>query len=171
YMDEESHRVLNQPWHGAWDRSLHARLIDNLNRWHARAIVFDVLFLATNVPSADAELVRATKESGKVVLASIMAPDVNQGSIEGWKLTKAFTPPKDVAASGVVEEGGKNKVIRRHFRNTFYPEPSMAWQAAKLAMNTPQGSGASGLASHPMDPFRERWVNYYGPPGFIPHLS
>src|SRR5437016_14560997 len=48
YMDERSHDGLHQPYTGAWDRALHARLIDRLRTAGARAIVFDVTFTDPN---------------------------------------------------------------------------------------------------------------------------
>src|SRR5947207_2451290 len=44
YLDELSHQELNQPGISAWDRSLHARLLERLTREGARAVVFDILF-------------------------------------------------------------------------------------------------------------------------------
>src|SRR6185503_11714843 len=44
YMDDPSHRELNQPWLQPWDRSLHARLIEVLAAAGTKAIAFDVLF-------------------------------------------------------------------------------------------------------------------------------
>jgi CHASE2 domain-containing sensor protein len=160
YMDEESHKQLGQKWREGWDRSLHAKLIDNLTRWHAKAIVFDVLFLTTTDPAVDAQLVEAVTKNGKVVLASIMAPDVHEGEVIAWKRATAFPLLNEAAVSGLVEESVKSKTVRQHCLDLVYGQPSMAWQAAKLALNKP-----------PPDPFRERWINYYGPPGFIPNVS
>jgi CHASE2 domain-containing sensor protein len=159
YMDDESHRKLQQPWNAQWDRTLHARLIDNLTRWHAKAVVLDILFLSSNNVVANAELVRAAKTNGKVVLAAKMAPDLNdQRDIIGWKLATAFTELKDATFSGVVEESQQG-VIRQHYRNALYPEPTMAWRTAQLTM------------TNPPDHLTERWITYYGPPGFIRSVS
>jgi len=44
YMDRPSHQRLGQDQFLNWDRSTHARLIGQLHRCGAKAIVFDVLF-------------------------------------------------------------------------------------------------------------------------------
>src|SRR5207247_7270207 len=61
---------------------------------------------------------------------------------------------------GVVPESGKDKAVRQHYRNLIYKEPSLSWRTAELAVTAPLS-----------DPFRERWINYYGEPGFIPNVS
>src|SRR5438477_13146687 len=44
YMDEVSHEQLHQSMNAAWDRALHAKLIDRLTVAGAKAIVFDIVF-------------------------------------------------------------------------------------------------------------------------------
>ena len=44
YLDEASHRELDQPMTAPWDRALHAKLIEQLTAQGAKAIVFDILF-------------------------------------------------------------------------------------------------------------------------------
>ena len=159
-MDEESHRVLKQPGTSAWDRSLHARLIDHLTAQGAKAIVFDVLFLGEREPAADAQLVRAAKASGRVVVAAQMTPELARGELVGWRVTRPFAALAEVAPYGVVEEASDDGAVRRHFSNLQYTNaPSLSWQVARLTMNQPPAPGA------------ERWMNYYGPPGWIPRVS
>jgi CHASE2 domain-containing sensor protein len=73
YLDEESHSELKQPLNAAWDRALHARLIDRLSKAGARAIVFDIVFLdhGKGETPSDRALVEAAKASGRVVLGAI----------------------------------------------------------------------------------------------------
>src|SRR5215470_15867282 len=72
YLDEVSHQQLGQSLTTAWDRSLHARLIDRLSAAGARAIVFDVVFSDPNRndPEGDERFAAAMKRSGRVVLAA-----------------------------------------------------------------------------------------------------
>ena len=71
YMDDESHKELNQPFDAPWDRSLHARFLERLTREGSRAVVFDILFSGpSRDPAADERLARAVRENGKVVLAA-----------------------------------------------------------------------------------------------------
>src|SRR5437867_7982289 len=44
YLDEESHQKLGQSLTAAWDRTVHAQLIDRLTAAGAKAIVFDIVF-------------------------------------------------------------------------------------------------------------------------------
>ena len=44
YMDNPSHDELHQPENAPWDRSLHAKLVEQLTAQGARTIVFDILF-------------------------------------------------------------------------------------------------------------------------------
>lgn len=53
-----------------WNREVHARLIDQLDRAGAEAIGYDVLFPEPAAPAADDALAAALARSGKVVLAS-----------------------------------------------------------------------------------------------------
>ncbi len=159
-MDEDSHQLLAQPGSGPWDRALHARLIERLTAWGARAIVFDVLFLGEREPLADEQLVRAAKASGRVVVAAQMTPEILHGQFMGWRLTRPFAALAGVAASGVVEEAAEDGAIRQHYWNPQYTNtPGLAWAGARLVMKQPPAPAA------------DRWVNYYGPPGWIPRVS
>lgn len=153
-MDEESHRILGQPGASPWDRALHARLIERLTKLGAKAIVFDVLFLGERDPAADARLVQAAKASGRVIVAAQMTPELSRGELVGWRLTRPFAALADVATYGVVEEAADDGAVRQHYWNAqFTNAPSLASQAARVM------------------PAANRWMNYYGPPGWIPRVS
>lgn len=66
-IDQTSESDLDQPY--PWDRRLHARLIDNLDRAGARIIAFDVVFTEGGDPEATAILADAIGRSGAVILA------------------------------------------------------------------------------------------------------
>src|SRR3954452_25034092 len=72
YLDEVSFRELKQPLNAAWDRSLHARLIERLTKAGARAVVFDVVFADPSAKGAEADidLAQAIKTNGRVILAA-----------------------------------------------------------------------------------------------------
>jgi CHASE2 domain-containing sensor protein len=161
YMDWDSHVRLGQEQFRRWDRTLHARLLDRLREMGARAVVFDIVFLpATNSAAEDKELVRAVRAHGKVVVGAFVTPDVQDGQLAGWKLTKPFPELEAAASWGVVEVGDENKSVRQHYYRRDYDAPSLAWRAAELT-----------LTNTPPDPFRERWINFYGPPGIFAHYS
>jgi hypothetical protein len=79
----------------------------------------------------------------------------------GWHVRKAFPALDAVTRAGVViQEAEDDKAIRRHYFNpTLTNVPSLAWSAAYLAGRAPPR------------PTSERWINYYGPPGFLPDVS
>jgi CHASE2 domain-containing sensor protein len=159
-MDEESHRVLGQSTGSPWDRALHARLIDQLTAWGAKAVAFDILFLGERDAAADARLVRAARASGRVVFAAVMNPETPRGELLGWQLLKPFRALAEVAPSGVAEEATEDRAVRRQYWNPQFPAAnSLAWETARLA------------GQQPASPINDRWVNYYGPPGWIPRIS
>lgn len=161
YMDEHSEAVLGQGRWDRWDRAVHARLLQKLTAAGAKAVVFDILFSegGTNEAAND-ELVKAARAHGKVVVAARNAFRLHEGEIIGSELTKPFDELAAVTAWGMVEASDSNKAVREHYRDTVFQIPSLAWRAAELTQGAPTG-----------DPFARRWINFYGPPGYLPHLS
>ena len=161
YMDWDSHIRLGQQQFQRWDRRLHARLVDRLREMGAKTVAFDIVFLPqTNSLAEDKQLIRAVKQHGSVVVAGLVAPDVEDGHVAGWKLTKPFPELEAVAAWGLAEVGDENKSIRQHYFRRDYDVRSLAWRTAELT-----------LTNFAADPFEERWINYYGSPGLFPHFS
>jgi CHASE2 domain-containing sensor protein len=161
YMDEASEERLGQGRWDRWDRSIHANLLDNLARAGPKLVVFDVLFWprGANIVS-NTNLVRAAQDFGHVAVAAMVTPRIHDGRAIGSDLSRPFEELAAVAAWGVVEVGDENRAVREHYRDEVFRVPSLAWRAAELAQGKP-----------PPDPFARRWVNYYGPPGFIRYLS
>ena len=161
YMDEHSEAVLQQGRWEKWDRTVHARLIRKLTEAGARAIVFDIVFRPqSGTAAADHELAEAAKGHGKVVVAAMNEFRVHEGKIIGAELTKPFDELAAVAAWGMAEAGDDHKTVREHYRDTVFEIPSVAWRAAELTPGAPAGA-----------PLARRWINFYGAPGFLPHLS
>lgn len=161
YMDEQSHSALGQLRNAGWSRGLHARLIDRLTDAGARAVVFDCLMQQTTNTVEDMQLVEAARRNGKVVVASLMTPEVHEGRMMGFRLQRPFEALQAVASSGPVEEAEDERLPRRHYANYQYREPGLAWRAAEKA----------GTGRLPADPMFERWINYYGPPGTFDSIS
>src|SRR5687768_17085586 len=161
-MDEDSHTALNQSLTEPWDRNLHARLLDHLTASGAGPVVFDIHFSGPGPnPEATSNLARAIQKHGRVVLGADIA---RSGTDLQGVGAKRFLPPFEsladaAAAIGSVEvDADHDLVVRKHLQ--AHPDdllPSLAW------------SGLSKPEAH--DRFAERWINYYGPPGTIPHLS
>ena len=162
YLDLDSYQRLGQQSiDQRLDRSLHARLLDRLTELKVKTVVFDVLFLGEGKPPrSDEELVQAAKKLGKVATAAIIGSDVLEGRIISSQQTfKPFDRLADATVWGIVEDT-QGVSIRQHQSRADFEIPSLAWRAAELT-----------LTNLPADPFRERWINYYGPPGYLSHDS
>jgi adenylate cyclase len=167
-MDEDSHAELGQPLNAAWDRALHARLVDRLREAGAKTVVFDIVFsdANTNARAGDEALAQAIARSGRVVLA---AEEVLTAEDETLVRAKRVIPPipefADHAELGVTELAPhQDLIVRRHLQASVDDQlPSLSWAAAARA-----GAPVTVLQANR---FRERWINYYGPPGAIPSVS
>jgi adenylate cyclase len=167
YMDEDSHRELQQPYYGPWDRGVHAQLVERLTADGARAVVFDVIFSDPNPehPDGDERFARAIKNNGKVILGA-------EYGLTADKLPTMYPPfhPFYDAAAGVgfVEViPDADFTVRRHLHVPPEKEAdsysSLNWEAAKFV--------GAAAAQNPDGRFTERWLNYYGPTNTIPGIS
>ena len=98
-IDSESSERLNVAKNpDRWPRTLHARLIEALNRAGARVIVFDLYFAESRSPEEDAALAAAIKKAGNVVLAEqLRAKEVTSAGDAmvddaGHKIVEALKP-------------------------------------------------------------------------------
>jgi CHASE2 domain-containing sensor protein len=161
YMDRPSHETLNQPFDRAWDRAIHARLIERLASDGARAVVFDICF--DQAGTNDTPLLRAVTHARQAGMAVIVGATIEgasrPGKVQGRHVVAPFKPLDELAAWGLVEQGSPQQVMRRHFPGAL-GEPSLAWRAFELTSSVP-----------PPDPSAPRGINYYGPPGAIPYYS
>ncbi|MCI0747124.1 MAG: adenylate/guanylate cyclase domain-containing protein, partial [Verrucomicrobia subdivision 3 bacterium] len=164
FIDELSYKELDQPLNAAWDRRLHARLIDRLTAAGAKAIVFDVVFTDpnTNNPAVDQELARAMEASGRVVLGIDVV----------WigAKSKMGMPPFDLlldrmAAAGSVELAADHDLVVRHLytQDKGLNLPTLAWATAEFLQAKP--------TQNPTFPHNDYWLNYYGAPGVLPSVS
>ncbi|MBI4661176.1 MAG: adenylate/guanylate cyclase domain-containing protein [Verrucomicrobia bacterium] len=172
YLDEVSHRELKQPFDKAWDRSFHARLLDRLREDGAKAAVFDIVFADhfTNKVE-DVEFARAIKEFGKAILAADWVregEDQKAGEVTASGSTTIL--PQEVLLEHAAGVGTSETLpspdlyVRQHFPGS--PDAlisSLSWTAAEFL-------GAE-VTKHPELKFKQRWVNYYGPPLTLPRMS
>jgi adenylate cyclase len=172
YLDEASGKELNQPSDAPWDRSLHAQLLDRLKADQARAVVFDILFTTPGAADADQKFADAIKSFGKVVLGAEVVPiqGDNTGPGDNRATGYALSRPFDLflrsaAGIGLVNHMvDADRTVRQHFPGVSVEnEPSLAWAAAQLV-------GAS-VTRDPRQSLMPRWIQYYGPPGTVPHVS
>ncbi len=165
YLDEESHRDLQQPFTAVWDRSLHARLVDVLREEKARVVAFDILFVDpnTNAPDADERFVAAVRAHEKVVSA---VNHLSGAALEGVKSETLEVPFEALlkASAGLGNVSLQQQPdfgIRKHTGFLFGvggldEVPTLAWAAARLAGSPHAQPGAERS--------RPRWMNYYAPP-------
>jgi adenylate cyclase len=167
YMDTDAHRELQQPFDRPWDRGLHARLVERLTLDKAKAVVFDVIFSGPNPehPEGDERFARAIKDNGKVVLGA-------EYGVTSERLPTLY-PPYDpfaeaAAALGFVELTPDDDFMVR--RALHVPPDENADSYSSLSWETARIIGVK-IAQDPNERFKTRWLNYYGPPGTIPHIS
>lgn len=169
YMDDESHRELNQPYHTAWDRAVHARLLNKLTDDGVKAVAYDIIFSGEHPknPAGDIEFANAIKRNGKVVLGAEFRMDSATGS--PTLSSRAYDPFFDAAACpcGIVQVyADQDFMVRRHLHAPPVKEEiewsSLSWETAKLV--------GAPLTHSPQERYKERWINYYGPPGTIPFM-
>jgi len=162
-MDEKSHSELQQSFTAAWDRSLHARLIDRLTSAGARAVVFDVTFTDPDLkkPSVDEALANAMKKSGHVILAvDYVRAGANANKVD---------PPFDLVRNAAVGFGSDelmpdaDLVVRQHTKRGDAPISSLSWMAAEHC-------GAKVTSQENLED-SQRWINYYGSPNYLPWKS
>jgi CHASE2 domain-containing sensor protein len=85
-LDEESGTRLEQPAGRAWDRGLHAKLLQRLTADRAKSVTYDIFFADPSPPDSpegqkgDALFAEAIAQNGKVVLG---ANNVNLGYTPG----------------------------------------------------------------------------------------
>ncbi len=193
-MDEGSHDRLNQPRFGQWDRGQHAQLLEALAKAGAGPVVFDLLFAPAGVnrpgsaasdprlgDKAFATALRAYPTN--VVLASSLVLTRKPGEAEGGEAGSTLTavlPQAEFleAASRDNHRGtahGFTEVLpdRDGVVREFWPVAEADVLGAGRMM--PQLSLSVLLATRPaaaqrwLEEYRtfgrNRWLNYYGPPG------
>jgi PAS domain S-box-containing protein len=166
YLDLNSYLTFKQNPALAWDRSLHARLVDRLRNAGARAVVFDILFTDPGPdPAADQALVEALRRSGRTLVAGEMLPSKQPGA-KHYVVSPPLPAIRDAAAGWgfAILPVSEDFVVRRHYGGSSSLEKdSLVWAAGQfLNLEATRGpESASG----------ERWMRYYGPPFTIPHKA
>ena len=177
YLDEKSHQELHQPYDAAWDRRIHARLIERLTRAGVRAIVFDIVFLETSSTDpirleADRALAAAAQASGRVVVGA--NPRSRRGVDRGQdpEIDLPFDGLREAVQDrwGLVATAPSYDQVVRLIPQNYPPfKLSLSWQCAEL-MGAPV-TRATNEAEQDQQARLERWLNYYGPANWLPSIS
>ena len=176
-IDDQS---LNELGRWPWPRSIHARLIGQIEKESPKAIGLDIIFSEpdANDSRSDVMLARAIRDSGKVVLPVFMSQEsVNAYPREDLPLPELS---EHAAALGHVHvDISEDGIARRVFLKEGIGEPywlhyslallSIADEAIELQ---PRKAGPSRQYS-PMTWSREHpyWIPYAGPPGHFPQIG
>ncbi len=169
YMDDESHEKLNQSYIEPWDRALHAKLINRMKEYGAKAVVFDIVFSdpLLSRPEVDQQMSKAISENGTVILGADYVP-----TARGQTAARQVNPPLDLFMEGAANIGNVELFTDDDFivRGLFTGErddfvSSLCWATAELV-----GAKATQIEKEE-EKFQERWINYYGPPRYLPEIS
>jgi adenylate cyclase len=164
YLDEESAKQLNQPLDDAWNRSLHASLLERLTTEGARMAFYDLVFDSPSPePGQDEQFATALQNFGHAVIGGALDIADTHGDTrkEGVLQSRIIPPLKSFrkAAAGwgllVLRPIDIDSGVRQIFTGTS-EFPSATWKAAELL-----GAPAT---KEPRELGQTRWINYYGPP-------
>src|SRR5260370_25190451 len=136
-MDESSQLALGKRW-PLWTGSLNARLLDKLRNAKCPLVVFDILMAATSQsPAADAELAKAIRAHGNVVLAAVLELTPAPGGLPNSMIRAPLPEFRQAGAKwGLTDvEPDTDKFVRNHYRAAA-SHPTIAWKAAEL-VNAP----------------------------------
>ena len=139
-IDEPSMGEMGRQW--PWPRSLHARLIQQLNRAGAKVIGFDILFAEPAESDEDEELARILQSSGNVVLVSALSV-VNDPLFRHTIRIDPIPAFREAATVGSPLVSIDTDGIVRRTRLLAPDLPSFALQVVKLYLGNP----ASGTAA------------------------
>ena len=159
-IDKDSVEHLGQKSLQDWDRRLHARLLQKLKDAHAKAVVFDIVFVKSR-PVEDPAFLAAIRSFGQVGVAVAQTKEF----VNGLLVTKA-TPPFDElitnAWCGLTESVKTTDLtIRRPHFGTPGAFAVTPWNslAEELALR---------LDARSQRPRAGAWLNYYCPPSYVP---
>ncbi|MCG7872479.1 MAG: adenylate/guanylate cyclase domain-containing protein [Candidatus Thiodiazotropha lotti] len=85
-----------------WPRSLHADLIEQLNRAGVRLIVFDIFFKKARAVESDRQLAETIRQSGNVLLVSYQQQQQVKNS-DGKHTVEQLIPPTAILADAALE--------------------------------------------------------------------
>ena len=171
-IDEPSMAEIGRQW--PWPRSLHARLIQQLNKAGAKVIGFDILFAEPSEPDEDEELARILEASGNVVLVSALSV-VNDPLFRHTIRIDPIPALREVATVGSPLISIDADGVVRRVRLLAPDLPSFALQVVRRHLGNPApGTTAATEAQwllRQRDLSREALIAYRGPPKTIKTVS
>ncbi len=161
FINSRAKRDLGEAESPPLDRSYHTRLIERLHADGARLILFDfTAFIRPHPdPAVDEGFARAAHLHGRVVLLTRHAEStqMNAQLDQLFPILPKFT--NAIAGWGLAEVDALRGQIVRRMHMGYDETPSVAWVAARVL--------GAAVTRDENSRLRERWLNYYGPPGTI----
>ena len=161
-MDNEAYAQFQQTRSQAWDRGLHAQLLNRLADDGCALVAFDSFFQLRRDPTEDKALAKAMRRQQRIVLMAKQA-QVTHPTLAGAQPNLPLELFLEAAGTnwGVAWlDPDPDSIVRRHWPfPSPGPYPSLAWAAARLA-------GAQ-MSANP----QERWLRYYGRDGAATRMS
>ena len=171
-IDEPSIAEIKNQW--PWPRSLHAKLIEQLNKAGAKVIGVDILFSEPSESAEDQAFARALREAGNVVLVSALAV-VNDPMFRHTIRIDPIPAFRDAAAAvgSPLISVDADGVVRR--TRLLYPDmPSFPFESVRRYLEnlTSEVVAATGWRGfNQKDLLQEALINYRGPPRTVKTVS
>jgi adenylate cyclase len=156
-VDDVTFDDLDQRW--PFRRSLHARVIDRLNRAGAKTIAYDVQFTEPTRVKEDNALIEAVDRTPRIVLATTEVDAEGRSAVLGGEELLAEIGARSGNAILNQDKGG----VQRTVPYSFDGLESFAVVAAELTTGRRVDRSAFGDG--------DAWIDYLGPPGTVPTYS
>jgi adenylate cyclase len=164
-IDEPSYLTLGVPMGDAWPRRLHAKLLNKLQGYGVKKVIFDIIFVNPSAdPAADEEFAQALRKVPTVLGASIGL--TQQATANGsFALEQMIRPlslfEKNAESVGVVGLPQFHSRIRGFYaaRSELFPDAGSLAEAASDSLQAGEKPGVRDL------------INYYGPAATVRRFS
>ncbi|NJN45997.1 MAG: CHASE2 domain-containing protein, partial [Candidatus Competibacteraceae bacterium] len=169
-IDEPSFAEIKQQW--PWPRSLHARLLKQLNSAGAKVVGFDILFSEPSDPSQDQAFARTLEVEGNAILVSELTV-VNDPLFRHTLRIDPIPLLRNAASVGIPMVSIDTDGVVRRTRIFAEDIPSFAYQVVKAYLDQAQAAASTrGITeisrkSH----LQERLIDYSGPPRTVRTVS
>jgi CHASE2 domain-containing sensor protein len=150
-MDELSYDQLDQTYGSNWNRSIHADLLRHLKKDGSGPVIFDIFLADPFTATGDADLEKAIKDHGRVILAGVLSK-IGGPTIAGTTSRRPFTNFVEAALGWGVSDATRDfdDVVRRH---TLDDDMYRSLASAAVAVLRPDEPVQSAST--------DRWLRYY----------
>lgn len=140
-VDEPSFKALDKKW--PWPRRMHAKLVNNLSKSGAKAVVFDILFPEpSRNPEDDHLFAQALKNAGNVALGIFSSRTQRKGYVQSITVEPIEELKNAAAVTGYVNHFPDSDGILRYAYKKMNEQPSLAF-ACMAAFDPKKNAGGS----------------------------